>query len=803
MSKLVVLELGEGDFDRQGFPVRLRIIEDRKPSEISIAGKLPPNSQVEESYVLWQSRYRRLGSQMRLEDEDTQITNIGDRFLNPVDECKEAGQILIGALNNWLKSSSFSSIREKFLQKIRTDEEIRIILQTDDYLLRKLPWNEWELLAEYTNAEIAFSPRDYETPKVANINIKKKRKIKVLAILGDSKNINIEEDREILKRELPDAQIEFLEKPTRKQIDDRLREESWDILFFAGHSESGGNFSQGWVKINETDSLNLKDLRNTLSKAIEKGLSLAIFNSCDGLGLAAQLSRMQIPQMIVMRESIPDVVAHEFLKYFLKAFARTHSLYLAVREARERLQILEKGLEEDVDKQDRQFPCASWLPVIFQSPAYQPLIWIPHKYTPKMRAVIAASFAAASLVLGVRHVGLLQPLELKAYDQMMQLRSDEGVDPRILVVEVTQKDILDEKAKGKSLGSSSLTETTLIQLLKEIRKHQPRVIGLDIYRNLPAGAKPNTDLKKLFQENENLFAVCKVDNPKTGDRGGIPPANFIPKKNLGFSDVLLDLDDVLRRHLLHIDADSNSPCPAENAFSFELALQYLHTEGQKGIEPENTPEGDVLLGKARLKNLSKNAGGYQTFGNTGSDNKRSDYKSFQILLNYRTSSKVADFVDVDSVLSQRDIIPNLVKERIVIIGVTDPSFNRPDGTADEFQTPYEGVKMRGVYIHAQKVSQLISAALGERPLLGVWSWWADGLWICGWSFIGGLIVWRIRDAIPVGVGITLAIVMLSGSCFLLFVKGYWVPFVPSLLTLAGSSGILVCYSLYKKSTINA
>ncbi len=459
MSKLVVVELGEGDFEQHGFPVTLRITEDRKNSEINITGKLPPDPQVEESYVLWHSRYRRLGrlrSPMRLEDENTQITNIGDHICNPIDECKEAGQILSNTLNSWLKSSSFTTIREKFLQKNKPDEEIRIILQTDDSLLRKLPWSEWELLTKYKKAEIAFNPRNYEKRKVANI--KNKRQIKILAILGNSKNIDFEKDREILKVQLPDANIEFLVEPTRKQIDDQLREQGWDILFFAGHSESKDDSNEGWIKINKTDSLNIKDLRNTLNYAIEKGLSLAIFNSCDGLGLAAELSAMQIPQIIVMRESIPDVVAHEFLKYFLKAFARTHSLYLAVREGRERLQNL-----------DEQFPCASWLPVIFQNPTYQPLIWVPRSYAPRFLMIMAASVAVASLVLGIRHLGWLQPLELKAYDQMMQLRPHEEIDPRILVVEVNKRDI--DAQDKKERGEFSLSHTKLVQVINELNKH--------------------------------------------------------------------------------------------------------------------------------------------------------------------------------------------------------------------------------------------------------------------------------------------------------------------------------------------
>ncbi len=68
--------------------------------------------------------------------------------------------------------------------------------------------------------------------------------------------------------------------------------------------------------------------------------------------------------MIVMREPIPDLVAQEFLKHFLATFAGGLPLYQAVREAREKLQGLEKS-----------FPCATWLPVICQHSAKVPPTW--------------------------------------------------------------------------------------------------------------------------------------------------------------------------------------------------------------------------------------------------------------------------------------------------------------------------------------------------------------------------------------------------------------------------------------------
>jgi len=65
-----------------------------------------------------------------------------------------------------------------------------------------------------------------------------------------------------------------------------------------------------------------------------------------------------------MREELPQAIAPRFLQYFLDEFTQDNSLYASVREARRRLQILEK-----------EFPCASNLPVICQNPAVKSLRW--------------------------------------------------------------------------------------------------------------------------------------------------------------------------------------------------------------------------------------------------------------------------------------------------------------------------------------------------------------------------------------------------------------------------------------------
>jgi hypothetical protein len=121
-------------------------------------------------------------------------------------------------------------------------------------------------------------------------------------------------------------------EPQPEKLNDQLWEKGWDILFFAGHSSSQ---KKGQLQLNQTDSLTLEQLRYALKKAIAQGLKLAIFNSCDGLGLAHDLADLHIPQVIVMREPVPDRVAQEFLRHFLARF-QGDSLYILRCEKHEK-----------------------------------------------------------------------------------------------------------------------------------------------------------------------------------------------------------------------------------------------------------------------------------------------------------------------------------------------------------------------------------------------------------------------------------------------------------------------------------
>jgi hypothetical protein len=357
-GKLVIIKIGKGDCDR-GFPITFQIGTEGNFPFIEAVGELAANLEIVGQYNKWQTAYQKsLKALSRLDVPETQITNISKSEF--VKECHALAEDLKKQINLWLNCQQFRPIKERLLEQLTTTEKIRVIWQTEDNKIRRLPWHLWDFFDRYTKAEIALS--SLENQRINKL-YHTKTQIRILAILGNSTGIDVRKDREILEQ-LPDTEVVFLVEPQRQELDKQLWFQPWDILFFAGHSSSQIDGSTGQISINQTDSISLKDLKNALKAAIAKGLQLAIFNSCDGLGLARELANLHIPQIIVMRETVPDLVAQEFLKHFLQIFSEGESLYLAVRQARERLQALE----------DR-FPCATWLPVICQNPAELPTTW--------------------------------------------------------------------------------------------------------------------------------------------------------------------------------------------------------------------------------------------------------------------------------------------------------------------------------------------------------------------------------------------------------------------------------------------
>ncbi|HEY9863377.1 MAG TPA: pentapeptide repeat-containing protein, partial [Candidatus Obscuribacterales bacterium] len=355
-GKLVILKIIQGDF-KTGFLTTIQIGQDGMLPSTEISASLPAFPELEAVYHQWKSLYEKFHP-----SEKSRIKAKKINILSDLDSCRQFATVLEIKLKTWLNSESFSSVKERFQQKISPQDETRFMIQTENYILLRLPWHVWNLFDHYPKAEVGLSLPQYDQAEPITSTFPKKR-VRILAILGNSDNgINVQKDRAILQQ-IVGADVTVLEEPKRIDVDVHLRDEmGWDILFFAGHSIT--QEESGVIYINPNECLTVPDLKYALRFAVQRGLKLAIFNSCDGLGLARDLADLQIAQIIVMREPVPDLIATEFLKSFLSAFSRGKTLYTAVREAREKLHA-----------QEDKYPCASWLPVIFQHPSEVPLMW--------------------------------------------------------------------------------------------------------------------------------------------------------------------------------------------------------------------------------------------------------------------------------------------------------------------------------------------------------------------------------------------------------------------------------------------
>lgn len=352
MHKSVILKIVDGDF-QQGFPVILEVREKGNHNSLEeIQGKLPSAPIIAQIYEKWHSEYHQQGFLRQIKPKTGITKNISIR---------DSAQELESEINNWLNSPELDKIRSTLSSHLpENNEYVRFIIQADDEKLWRLPWHIWKFLDDRFQIEVGISPNNFKRSKSIKNKSSNKTKVNVLVILGESSELDINQDLKILTQELTDANICPLVNPKKHEIINKLWDNEWDILFFAGHSSSEGQDKKGRFYINENESLTIDELKQALDNSIQHGLQLAIFNSCDGIGLAKDLISLQIPAMIFMREAVPDKVAQKFLEYFLKAFAKKgKSLYNSVREARQRLQ----------ESEEKEYPCASWLPVICQNPA--------------------------------------------------------------------------------------------------------------------------------------------------------------------------------------------------------------------------------------------------------------------------------------------------------------------------------------------------------------------------------------------------------------------------------------------------
>ncbi|OKH43547.1 hypothetical protein NIES30_24660 [Phormidium tenue NIES-30] len=374
------------------------------------------------------------------------------------------------------------------------------------------------------------------------------------------------------------------------------------------------------------------------------------------------------------------------------------------------------------------------------------------------------------LVVGARLLGLFQGLELKMLDTLLRWRPAEPTDERVLIVGIDEADI-------QRLGTYPVPDGVLAELLQTLAVHRPRAVGIDIYRDMAvepghAALVETLATKPYVIGIENILSNPPVAGP-----------TYLPPEQVGFVDFPQDDDGFVRRALL------GSP-NAVGEFRFSLALRLAETYLQaEGLALENGLRDPwaMRFGSVEFSQISPHAGGYVGV----------DAGGHQVLLNGRSGSQPFRQVTLQQVLDNA-VDPTWIEDAIVLVGITSSSakdfLNSAAVASDNPGLVY------GVVMQAHATSQLVSAVMEGRPLLRTWPDGLEYLWIVLWGGVGTVLIGWVRS--PSWYLLTLGLIGLGlvGVSFgLLWLGGWWLPLVPTLVVFSVNGLVLPGFYLYDQT----
>ncbi|MBD2329151.1 CHASE2 domain-containing protein [Alkalinema sp. FACHB-956] len=397
---------------------------------------------------------------------------------------------------------------------------------------------------------------------------------------------------------------------------------------------------------------------------------------------------------------------------------------------------------------------------------------------------IAPSIALA-VILG-QEVGAFNLAEWRLRDEFTQLRSHwrspqaQKVAQQIVIVTIDESDI-------QWVRDWPIPDDVLAKLLLRIRAQQPRVIGLDLYRDLPRGQGYAT-LQQVFKSTPNLLGIEKIAG--TGSRVAPPPA-LKQQDRVGLADLILDGDRHVRRALLTAE-DEMEGGRLKPGLAAQMVTQYLAVDNIQ-LDEIDADAQIYRLGKTIYRPIASGVGYRETNG-------------YQILLNWYGAEDAFRKVSMREVLTGQ--VPlEFMRDRMVFIGSTAPSTN------DFFATPFSASWFTsrkptpGVIVHANIAHQLMFGALHGNAYLQGLETYETYCWIIAWTCLGLFeSLWCGRSSRPrssgrifgVALGTSGLLVMIAYGSFLF---GFVLPVMPALVAFMMAAIVTTNVDQQRKLTI--
>ncbi len=428
---------------------------------------------------------------------------------------------LLSEFHHWLRSAELFEIRAAIANNHFSDHSeqrtpnnqqrtIQLFLTCHTLELERLPWEAWEIGAEFpTFGRICFvrTPVNIHQPSVSNHHYACRKKARILVILGDETGLNFKGDRQAVSKLSRLAEIEFIGWQPGQDIPELktkisaaiASEKGWDVLLFAGHSNET-QVTGGELAIAPNASISIREITPQLQFAKERGLKFALFNSCSGLSLASSLIDLGLSQVAVMREPIHNAVAQVFLVKFMQALAEHHDVHESLLVACQSLKV-EKNLT---------YPSTYLIPSLFGYPDTK-LYRLPvqgfkeqlKQILPTRSETIAVyALSLLSLCLPVQDWLLEQRVNIQAIYRQLTGQILISASPPVLLVQIDEESL----QKAGIANPKPMNRNYLARLIDQLVHQDARVVGIDyvlgrplVERDNPNAISPDDTLAKSLK----------------------------------------------------------------------------------------------------------------------------------------------------------------------------------------------------------------------------------------------------------------------------------------------------------------
>ncbi|KJR41672.1 transmembrane sensor domain-containing protein [Candidatus Magnetoovum chiemensis] len=383
----------------------------------------------------------------------------------------------------------------------------------------------------------------------------------------------------------------------------------------------------------------------------------------------------------------------------------------------------------------------------------------------KLAISIFLTILSFVVLLTIRNYGKLEFIELVQYDYFASYRASHSTfKSPIVMIEMSESDF-------NYLKQWPISDEILAQMLEKLEALKPRVIGIDMFRDVPM--PPGEEkLRKVFKENNNIVTVMRLGDHSTK---GVNDYYVLENTELsGFSDTPYDPNGTIRRALLMVDDGQT----VYYSFALLMAALYLQKDGIYP-EPDETNPNSLRLGKTTFNPIDPNFGPYIN----------SDTRGDQIMIDFK--GKKFNSYTLQDVLFDR-IKKEDIYDKLVITGITDITQKDYVFTTISRLDELNQI-MPGVTAHAYIVNQLLRGAInGDKPIKSLnerYEW----LLIYIASLIGGMIGLKSRSFLQSFFSIAIMIIILMTGSYAVYTKGVWLPIIPMGMSLFIAAALVTLY----------